>query len=164
MHDHEVTYSLTVPMSDRWSPRADDLYQQVHGRLVDWFRELGLSAELAQDGDKEPFLCFQRRSEGDIVVDGQKVTGSAQRRHRQAILQHGSILLQRSDAAPELAGLRDLGGLTFSREEFVIAAAGRILDGSAHTATEGSLNQEEKVLSRRLIQDKFGSKLWTMRR
>jgi lipoate-protein ligase A len=56
----------------------------------------------------EPFLCFQRASPGDILVAGWKIGGSAQRRHRGAILQHGSILLQRSKFAPEVPGLHDL--------------------------------------------------------
>jgi lipoate-protein ligase A len=57
----------------------------------------------------QPFLCFERRSAGDIILKGQKVVGSAQRRCRGAVLQHGSILLAKSGYAPELPGIRDLG-------------------------------------------------------
>jgi lipoate-protein ligase A len=57
-----------------------------------------------------PFLCFERRTAGDILCEGRKIAGSAQRRHRGAVLQHGSILLERSRFAPELPGIRELSG------------------------------------------------------
>ncbi|GAB4132414.1 MAG: hypothetical protein Kow0040_13110 [Thermogutta sp.] len=63
---------------------------------------------------KCPFLCFLRRSPGDILVksaDGAfetKIVGSAQRRERGAVLQHGSILFAQSPFTPELPGLREL--------------------------------------------------------
>jgi len=58
--------------------------------------------------DEEPFLCFQRRSPGDVVLGAAKIAGSAQRRRRGAVLQHGSVILGRSPAAPELPGIEDL--------------------------------------------------------
>ena len=42
------------------------------------------------------------------MTDGFKVVGSAQRRRGGGILQHGSILLRRSDTIPELPGICDL--------------------------------------------------------
>jgi hypothetical protein len=61
-------------------------------------------------------LCFERRSQGDIVVGDAKVMGSAQRRIDGALLQHGSLLLQSSPHAPSLAGLRELPGGSFTDE------------------------------------------------
>ena len=63
------------------------------------------------------FLCFGRGDAQDLVVDTptgevHKVLGSAQRRRRGAVLQHGSLLLRRSDAAPEFPGLFDLAAAT----------------------------------------------------
>lgn len=58
-------------------------------------------------GDEQRLLCFDRRARGDLVVrtaagghDGDKILGSAQRRLRGAVLQHGSLLLE----PPPLAG------------------------------------------------------------
>lgn len=73
----------------------------------------------------EPFLCFQRRSPGDLVLRASGVTspepatwhkilGSAQRRRSGAVLQHGSLLLARSDYAPELQGVDELAGTNFA--------------------------------------------------
>ncbi len=55
-----------------------------------------------------PFLCFLRRSPGDIVSGPWKLMGSAQRRDRGGLLQHGSLLLRGSPHAPELVGVWDL--------------------------------------------------------
>lgn len=73
----------------------------------------------------EPFLCFRRRSPGDVVmrVSGDplrhplawhKILGSAQRRRHGAVLQHGSLLLAQSLFAPELLGIRELAGTNFA--------------------------------------------------
>lgn len=56
-----------------------------------------------------PLLCFDRRAVGDVVVpvpDGRfgsdaKILGSAQRRLRGAVLQHGSLLLAANRLVPE---------------------------------------------------------------
>ncbi|MFM7921606.1 MAG: hypothetical protein ACKPJJ_15405, partial [Planctomycetaceae bacterium] len=57
----------------------------------------------------EPFLCFLRGDPNDVVhVSGVKIIGSAPRRRRGVILQHGSILLQASALACDLPGIQDL--------------------------------------------------------
>ncbi len=79
-----------------------------------------------QEKQGKPFLCFQRRSGGDLVVGGIrddirgdiKIVGSAQRR-RGAVLQHGSILLQRSEAAPELGSIADVSRKVPDAEELI---------------------------------------------
>lgn len=59
-------------------------------------------------GRREAFLCFQRRTPVDLVVGEHKVLGSAQRRNRWGLLQHGSLLLRASAHFPCLLGLEDL--------------------------------------------------------
>jgi lipoate-protein ligase A len=112
VHDRELTYSLSLPMQHPLAADAETLYRETHGLLVAVLAELGVAAALNErtlvplGGD--PFLCFQRRSVGDVLVGGFKVCGSAQRRSKGAILQHGSLLVEQSAAAPELPGLREL--------------------------------------------------------
>jgi len=66
---------------------------------------------------QEPFLCFERRGPGDVLLNGWKIAGSAQRRHRGAVLQHGSVLLERSTFAPEVPGIHDLARCKLGRVE-----------------------------------------------
>ncbi len=135
VHDHELTYSLVIPhvqnqhdsqpteISQHASSTpsfgtkgpSELVYRAIHIGLVKGLQDLGLNAALAEectckiDGvpANQSFLCFERRSPVDIVVDGAKVVGSAQRRNQFGLLQHGSVLLRRSFHAPHLAGIQD---------------------------------------------------------
>jgi lipoyl(octanoyl) transferase len=128
VHDRELTYSLAMPHRGLHKPSAAELYDLVHESLVATFAQLGLPAVMFRPadgscaagrraGNAEPFLCFQRRSCGDIVSGEAKIVGSAQRRKQRAVLQHGSILLAQSAAAPELPGIQDLAAIQIQREE-----------------------------------------------
>ncbi len=121
VHDHDLTYSLAIPQRANHVGAAPKTYAAVHVAMVEWLNELGLPAARWQPtyNIAEPsvqhkevastnFLCFQRRSDGDVVVGGHKVMGSAQRRAQGALLQHGSLLLRRSSYAFELPGIGDL--------------------------------------------------------
>ena len=48
----------------------------------------------------------------DVVVGTDKILGSAQRRRRGAVLQHGSLVLRKSEFAPQFPGLFDLASTT----------------------------------------------------
>jgi hypothetical protein len=54
------------------------------------------------------FLFFCLADAAYVVAGDQKVLGSAQRRRKGAILQHGSLVLRRSEFAPEFPGIFDL--------------------------------------------------------
>ncbi|MEN6493699.1 MAG: hypothetical protein ABFD16_05355, partial [Thermoguttaceae bacterium] len=109
LHDLELTYSCVWPQEHHLAAGRLQLYEAVHASLVELLASYGVRASLCDPalGQRAtpPFLCFQRRSPGDLLVGPIKVAGSAQRRLRGAVLQHGSILLARSLAAPELDGL-----------------------------------------------------------
>jgi lipoate-protein ligase A len=111
VHDKELTYSLSLPGSQRVIEKPIDLYRLVHQAFIDVFHRRGIEAYLRGHTHRltqEPVLCFVREDEHDIVVNGHKVLGSAQRRRRGAILQHGGLLLKASAVTPELLGIADL--------------------------------------------------------
>jgi lipoate-protein ligase A len=126
VHDQELTYSLAIPQHGPHKPSAAELYNLVHESLVATLADFGLPSEMfrpagqcaagGKAGAPQPFLCFQRRSCGDIVSGNAKIVGSAQRRKQRAVLQHGSILLAQSAAAPELPGIWELSDIQLSRE------------------------------------------------
>ncbi len=114
MHDLELTYSVAVPMNHSLAVNRLGFYKAMHLALIDALAGWGVSASLFEEKPGRPadaappFLCFQRRASGDVVVGKTKICGSAQRRSKGAVLQHGSVLLARSTAAPELDGLAEL--------------------------------------------------------
>ena len=111
LHGTDLTYAIAVSRSHPWGATAQGLYDAVHGAMVDLLRRMSLGAQLvagglpAADADREPYLCFDRRSPGDVVVGQHKVLGSAQRRHRAAVVQHGSLLLRQPLLGPVPEGV-----------------------------------------------------------
>jgi lipoate-protein ligase A len=117
VHHYDWTYSLAIPtleLNRDWGLGASHaLYDVVHSAVVGWLIRYAVPARQADEADvrianNRRFLCFERRSVGDIVAAGYKIMGSAQRRSRGALLQHGSLLLSRSPHAPSLPGIAEL--------------------------------------------------------
>ncbi len=122
VHHQELTYSLAIPQTVQDLGAAPEIYDTVHSSIVSWLGTLGLVAsqwtetivfkshvsQIETKPSEPPFLCFQRRSSGDVVSRGFKVLGSAQRRSKFAVLQHGSLLFFRSPHAPQLSGIGDM--------------------------------------------------------
>ena len=113
MHDAELTYSLVVPPNAPLARQPLRLYRAVHLGVIAALAEYGIDAKLyptpcAAPPKNQPLLCFERRSAGDILVGEAKICGSAQRRRRGAVLQHGSIVLGTSPSAPQIVGLNEL--------------------------------------------------------
>ncbi|HOP75894.1 MAG TPA: hypothetical protein PLD05_00305 [Thermogutta sp.] len=136
LHDLEWTYSLAFPTSRVTDRDRLSFYRAVHQTILTWLDSLGLKGEIIQEQPPPcksnntdcAFLCFQRRAVGDVVVPlspemhtlvsagatGEpvptdvKIVGSAQRRYKNTVLQHGSILLGRSVLTPELPGVMEI--------------------------------------------------------
>jgi lipoate-protein ligase A len=118
-HHHELTYALAVPERHPLARPSTRLYRAVHGAISGGLVGFGVQSvrrgEVFSPDDCErgrPLLCFTDRSAEDIVFEGIKIVGSAQRRRGGAVLQHGSILLARSSRTPELRGLCDVADLS----------------------------------------------------
>lgn len=167
VHDQELTYSIAVPITDRWSPAATGLYESMHQSLVAALGKLGLTAMLCEKTlhDLEPeFLCFQRRAKGDVLVAGHKIAGSAQRRRHGAMLQHGSVILAQSIAAPEILGLQQLG-LTTSAAALSaqwLAELRQLWEGAKLRQDEWS--PSERARASTMAAERFASTTWLTRR
>lgn len=102
-HEHEVTYAAAAPVAAFGSLR--NAYHAIHERIAAALRSLGADATLAPHQpppprrvDHQPASCFATPVGGEVLVGGRKLVGSAQVRKRNAFLQHGSILLDGSQA------------------------------------------------------------------
>ncbi len=167
IHDQEITYSLTAPVADRVDRRILDWYGLAHRAWIEAFAEYGACMHLCSTGQDDlasEFLCFQRRSPGDLLLGDWKVGGSAQRRHRNAVLQHGSLLIGQSPAAPELPGIAQFTGLDLTQSAWLdnwILKVGQKL-GVVWTVED--LAPHELDLATQLSTERFGAEEWTLQR
>ena len=170
LHDAELTYSIVLPGSHPLAAHRDELYQVVHGCLIEALGRLGVAARICQPADKtetsrEPFLCFQRRAPGDVLVGRNKVCGSAQRRRKGAVLQHGSLLWQTSPAAPELPGVLEVAR---PRELHIESAAdlwlGALQRRLGLVWQADDLDEEELCRVKTLMETRYAWENWTENR
>ncbi len=118
LHDDEITYSVTAPLrpdhhaagpAGARRARARALYAAINHLLLRGLARLGVTAQLSSgDATARPRSlgagpCFDTASDGELVVAGRKLVGSAQWREDGAVLQHGSILI--ADHRARLAAL-----------------------------------------------------------
>jgi len=169
VHDAELTYSFALPSEHPLAGRPVRLYETVHVTLVDVLADRGIAAALCGQSEgpipgRQPFLCFRRRSPGDVLVGEVKIAGSAQRRSKQAVLQHGSVLLACSPAAPELMGLSDLAGGAFEADQLVEAWLEKLRRRLALRWTDEPLGDHDRRRADALVQAKYGRPDWTVHR
>lgn len=111
LHHHELTYSCFAPPGHPLAVEPHRLYDLVHESIVKLLSTWGIPSRqraVAEPEKNALYLCFGRGDPHDIVVDGFKIVGSAQRRRKGAVLQHGAVLLKQSPHAPEYLGALDL--------------------------------------------------------
>lgn len=69
----------------------------ISRKLIDGLQTLGVSAVLAGRSGTDRCaeeLCFSRPTKYEVLVDGRKLIGSAQKRGRRSFMQHGSLALE----------------------------------------------------------------------
>ncbi len=96
-HDNEITYSMVFPCGLTGSEKAQESYRVLCSFLMATYEKLGLRAGYSGNyGNKEcntGGICFAGREKYDIMINGKKAGGNAQKRFRGKIFQHGSIPL-----------------------------------------------------------------------
>lgn len=98
------------------------------------------------------------------MVDGSKICGSAQRRLRNALIQHGSLILKTSSCAPELMGLSDLMEQALNFETTCHDLADGIAAQLGLDLTLATPTDLELAAAQRIEQERFGDIAWTRKR
>jgi lipoate-protein ligase A len=108
-HAADWTYSLAFPPGHEWhSLKAEESYRRVHEWIQAAFAKLNVTTELAPTPNSE-LLAAQKRCEGgqtpnsemgqcfaghekfDLLWQGRKIAGAAQRRNKLGLLIQGSV-------------------------------------------------------------------------
>jgi lipoyl(octanoyl) transferase len=118
VHHHELTYALALPSGTPWQCRGNSWLLRMHTIIAEALAELGAVAEsVGREAKYGDILCFLHHTPGDLRIGSHKIVGSAQRRQRGALLQHGAVLLAASPHTPGLPGLAELSSLRLSASE-----------------------------------------------
>lgn len=150
IHDCELTYSCGVPASHPLAQAPRELYTLVHEAIIGVLKPFGVAVQFRGEPDSSrasEFLCFGRGDSFDVVVGPHKVLGSAQRRRKGAILQHGSLVIGRSTFAPQFPGINDLSLRPvdpLALVEGLAAAVGAVLSPEVR---RGNLTSEERRIA-----------------
>lgn len=168
VHDpaHEVTYSLALPSGEQWQTRGESWICKMHYAVRDVLKELGVPAQVVVCGEEQklgPVLCFRHQTAGDVTVNGGKVAGSAQRKWKGALLQHGSILFSASPLAPSLPGIAELCGVTVTKavREPILQ---RLERDTGWTLEAGDWTTDELADAERIAAEKFTTPEWNEKR
>ncbi|MSM40398.1 MAG: lipoate--protein ligase family protein [Geobacter sp.] len=182
-HAEELTYGI-VCAPHHLPPAATikETFRVLTGFLLGFYRGLGLSARYAVEsappgarlGERTPF-CFAGQESYDILVQGKKIGGNAQRRRKEVIFQHGSIPLAdslatamqlvREHPAGLAAMVTDLGrlGVTAAPEELEARLAEAFAVNLGVELVSDALTAEEAARAEALAGGKYGSDDWNLR-
>lgn len=166
LHDLELTYSLTLPLKHPLlQSGATRLYELAHDAIRLCLRSLNVDPAACGHTDdsgaaRGPFFCFARRHRCDLLVGTDKIAGSAQRRTRRAVLQHGSIVLaNRFDQQPT-ARVPGIFEQTVAHLRARLPAA--LAEVIEVTVEPGEWSADELTLTESLI-GKYAGDEWTRR-
>jgi lipoate-protein ligase A len=166
LHDRELTYSLILPIGHPLlrSGGPNTLYDHVHGAVAALLARHGINVGKGPVGGRGcshggPFFCFERHSCFDLLAGDRKIMGSAQRRTTQAVLQHGSLIIDRRFDQQICASVADLG--VFDIDAHLRELAEMILVQPVGEA--GSYTPDEMKMTGQL-RDKYAGDAWTCRR
>ena len=165
VHDQEVTYALALhphslgQVRDQWISRMHSIiYAALFGLGV---KGLGVVMDMRPSGAG---LCFEQHTHGDVLCRGSKIVGSAQRKHRRALLQHGGILLAQSPSTPALPGLRELASVTLTAPQVEQAVADEFMKATRWTLTRCDWTTDERRRIELFAQEKYSASAWNNKR
>ena len=169
VHDHEITYALALPWGSQWQPKAEKpstWLGRMHTVVAEALRGLGVEVDFARGSPtgSEKSLCFLQPILGDLLIGPHKVAGSAQRRHRGALLQHGAILLAASAHAPILRGVEELTGTRLRTSELWQAIARQFSERFSCRLIPGEWGESERIRVAALIKDQYANEAWNLKR
>ncbi len=97
LHGYDISYSILLPIDLLGSKNVKQSYEYICSFILNFYKKLGLHVEYAKDIDlnlSKSFFCQEGFEAYDMVCEGKKVGGNAQKRTKSLIFQHGSIPLK----------------------------------------------------------------------
>lgn len=150
----QLVYSVVLRRSDL-PASPQQTFEKVCGAIIGALSSLGLEASF------EP--------PNDVLIDGRKVSGSAQARRWDVVVQHGTLLVDTDlglmarvlrGAKRPAEGMTTLArelGRTPSMEEVKAAVVGGFARAFGVGIEKGGMTSQEEALTARLVEEKYGT-------
>ncbi len=178
LHQSEITYCVVCPSNDPlYRSGISGAYLLISRAIASALKEAGIDASLARTrpspGARSSRACFRSASRHEILVGGRKLVGSAQRRFKNGLLQHGSIILEIDrelnrrlfgpEALESMTSVADvIPGLDELRlRDAIVKNISRTLGVSLVLST---LTPEEENLTEELFKKKYSTAGWNLSR
>jgi lipoate-protein ligase A len=164
VHHQELTYALALPSSllavgQSWICR---MHHTIRAALANF----GVTAQTHSAPDHHPSgpLCFHHFTAGDLMIGQAKVVGSAQRKLRGALLQHGGILLAQSPYTPSLPGIREIIGRDLKVESLCAAVQRAFERDTGWTLVPQDVSADERRCVEDLVETRYDAAEWNEKR
>lgn len=155
-HGEDLTYSTVIPARDpAFEESSMSIYEKIHHALCEALVKTGQQAVVAEDVDPggvaaatravisaSGYNCFANPVRADVMMNGRKIAGAAQRRTRHGLLQQGSIQ-----------------GFTVNTD-----LAQKFAQALSANCSEFEVNERIFQRARELAQQKYGSDSWLKKR
>ena len=169
LHNDELTYSLILPL-DGTVPSTDlnKMYKLVHNAFIDVLADLDITATYRGGKDnansqRGTFFCFARTHRLDLMIGNDKLLGSAQRRTKNAVLQHGSLILNRHYSQQPSAELTKAAKAPIDLDMLTKNIANHIAANLKLKPAQAKLTNNEQKLTATL-ENKYTNQQWNQQR
>lgn len=173
VHGGDLSYALILPRESIRVKGVKMSYRYLCRFLIRLYEKLGFDARFASDlnveGERSD-ICLAGNEAYDIMIDGKKMGGNAQRHIRQALFQHGSIPVSVDEARLEPLFLGDSGlkrAATLERLGSLVTyeqLTGLLKEAFGETfdvnLVADSLRSTEEQSARELLVHKYTQKRW----
>lgn len=167
VHHLEVTYALALPAGLPWQKRGESWLKAMHGIVREALARFGISSYPCGENEEHKFgdvLCFLHHTPGDLLIGEGKIGGSAQRKQRGALLQHGSILLAASPFTPQLPGIREWTGIHLAAESLAAAVTEQLINVTGWPLLAAEWTSPERERIEELSAGKYSQPAWNSKR
>jgi lipoate-protein ligase A len=165
VHHHETTYALALPAA--WQRGERSWPCRMHHIIASALAGLGVGVRVCKEGEEKKLgevLCFLHHTPGDLLIGPAKVVGSAQRKQRGALVQHGGILLAQSPFTPALPGIGELTGRRLSAQEVAAAVAAEFARSTGCDLEPAGWTDGECWRIEELVATKYANTAWNCKR
>jgi lipoyl(octanoyl) transferase len=94
-HGHDISYSLVLSNTEFGNLSIKQSYEKICQFLLEFYKDLGLNPSFVKDSEyiklKKNEFCQVGFEAYDIIANGNKIGGNAQKRNKKLIFQHGSV-------------------------------------------------------------------------